>query len=47
MVPEFQIPDLREIIHGNYRIVYEVQKNTVPILTVFHSKRLLKFTDLE
>lgn len=47
IVPEFQIENLREIIHGNYRIVYEIQKSTILILTVFHSKRLLKLIDLK
>ncbi len=47
VVPEFQIEYLREIIHEKYRIVYEIHKNSVSILTVFHGKRLLELSDLE
>jgi len=40
-VPEFQRPDLREIIYGKYRIIYRVRKNSVEILTIRHSLQLL------
>ena len=39
-VPEFFRDDLREVIEGNYRIVYLVSSNRVSILTVFESHRL-------
>lgn len=44
MVPEYQDENLRELIEGNYRIVYEVSssKRTVVVLTVFEGHRLLK-----
>ncbi|MBN2152775.1 MAG: type II toxin-antitoxin system RelE/ParE family toxin [Candidatus Lokiarchaeota archaeon] len=40
-VPELNSPDLREVIHQNYRIVYHVQKGTdaVEILAVIHEAR--------
>ncbi|MBM2814215.1 MAG: hypothetical protein HW421_977 [Ignavibacteria bacterium] len=42
VVPEFQKNWLRELIRGNYRIVYRiVGKKRIDILTVHHSKRLL------
>ena len=41
MVPEFRRKDLREVLYGNYRIVYRVLKGAVEIVTVFHSSRLL------
>jgi len=47
IIPEFEIENLREIIYGKYRIVYEIERETVLILTVFHGMRLLKLTDLE
>ena len=47
IIPEFEIENLREIIYGKYRIVYEIERETVSILTVFHGMRLLKLTDLE
>jgi toxin ParE1/3/4 len=41
IVPEFQQEDLREVIHGNYRVVYRVHVDAIAILTVFHAARLL------
>ena len=42
IVPETDIETIRELIVGNYRIMYAVVSNTqVDILTVHHSKRLL------
>ncbi len=41
VVPEFSRPDLRELIRGSYRIVYHVGHDTVSIVTVFHTARLL------
>ncbi len=46
MVPEFAKPDLREVLLGNYRIVYQVTGKTVTILTVFEGHRLLRLTEL-
>jgi toxin ParE1/3/4 len=42
VVPEFSREDLREILQGNYRIIYRVSTNRVDILTVFHSARILR-----
>ena len=41
IVPEANDPIVREIILGNYRIVYRVKPGTVEILTVYHGARLL------
>ena len=38
-VPELTREDIREVIEGNYRIVYYVQPGKVSILTVFESHR--------
>ena len=46
VVPEFQQEDLREVLHGNYRIVYRLHVDAVAILTVFHAARRLP-KDLE
>lgn len=46
MVQEVGNPEIREIIQGNYRIIYRVQRKMVEILTVFHSARLLRESDL-
>lgn len=47
VVPNFDDNSLREIIFGNYRIIYEIRRNTIEILTVWHSKRLLNKEDLK
>lgn len=45
IVPEYDNEKLRELIEGNYRIIYLIlEENKVEILTVFHSKRdLMKY----
>jgi toxin ParE1/3/4 len=42
VVPEVGDPSLREVIHGNYRIVYRVRPDLVEIVTVFHGGRLFR-----
>lgn len=39
-VPELPKSSLRELVEGNYRIVYRIQKEAVEILTVFEGHRL-------
>jgi plasmid stabilization system protein ParE len=42
IVPEKQDPPIREILIGNYRIIYKMASLTkVDVITVHHSKRLL------
>ena len=41
IVPNLDREDLREIVVGDYRIVYRVEKEFVVLLTVFRSSRLL------
>lgn len=40
-VPELSRDDIRELIEGNYRIVYQVLPERILILTVFEGHRLL------
>jgi toxin ParE1/3/4 len=43
IVPEKNEEDLRELIEGNYRIIYEIiSTDQINILTVYHSARDLK-----
>lgn len=46
IVPELQNEFVREIIFGNYRIVYRLKLNKVEIITVYHSARILDITNL-
>jgi plasmid stabilization system protein ParE len=41
VVPELKRNDMRELIHGNYRIIYSYSKSSIAILTVRHFKQLL------
>jgi len=42
IVPEKQDPLIREILIGNYRIIYRIVSSVkVDVITVHHSKRLL------
>ena len=48
IVPEINEKVIREVISGNYRIVYKiVNEFQVDILRVYHSARLLKADRLE
>ncbi|EDM25994.1 hypothetical protein LNTAR_19392 [Lentisphaera araneosa HTCC2155] len=40
MIPEFEVPNIREIILGNYRIIYRIEKERPEILTIHHSSQL-------
>jgi len=44
VVPEWEEDSIREIIFGNYRIIYRIKNDIVDILTVHHAARLLKLT---
>ena len=41
VVPEMNSKDIREILLGNYRIIYRIKTDLIEILTVYHSSRLL------
>jgi toxin ParE1/3/4 len=47
LVPNFNDEYLREIIFGNYRIVYELKKNAIEILTIWHSRKPLNKENLK
>jgi toxin ParE1/3/4 len=38
-VPEINVDDIRELIVGNYRIVYTILENQINILTVFEGHK--------
>ena len=41
MVPEYQDETVREILEGDYRIIYKLRSERVDILTVRHGSQLL------
>ena len=41
MVPEFQRPDIRELLPKNYRLIYRLHEDRVVIVAFVHGSRLL------
>ncbi len=41
IVPEFNKIDIRELIHDNCRIIYQVNPLEIEILTIRHGKQIL------
>lgn len=46
MVSEIQRKDIREVFHGNYRIIYKLTTDQVQILTVRHRRELLDGSEI-
>ena len=41
MVPEYEEPDVREVIEGSYRIIYRIRAERIDVLAVIHGAREL------
>jgi toxin ParE1/3/4 len=46
MVPEANRQDLREVIHGDFRIIYRVEEHQLSVLTVRHARQQLEPSEL-
>ena len=46
VVPEIGNDQFRELIYGNYRIIYRVEKKQVSILTIRHGKQILPIEEI-
>ncbi len=46
IVPEIKRNDIRELIEGNYRIIYRIEEKYISVLTIRHSKQLLNYADI-
>ena len=46
-VPEIRRPSVREIIQGDYRLIYRVDPDAVVILTVRHARQRVTPADAE
>ena len=42
LVPEFQTPSIRELIHAPFRIVYVLNEGSIQIIRVWRSESLLQ-----
>lgn len=47
VVPEIHQEDIRELIYGNYRIIYRTEKNKISILTIRHGKQILPTEEIQ
>ena len=45
IVPEFDVTDLREIIIGEFRVIYQLQSDDVHVIAVRHGARRLEGLD--
>ncbi len=46
IVPEINNSQFREIIYGNYRIIYRIEKKLISILTIRHGKQILPVDEI-
>jgi addiction module RelE/StbE family toxin len=46
IVPELNIDTIRELIFGNYRLIYRFDMKSIIILTIRNFKQLLTFEDI-
>ena len=47
IVPEISDNQFRELIYGNYRIIYRIEKKQTSILTIRHGKQILPTNDIK
>ncbi|MEK7359501.1 MAG: type II toxin-antitoxin system RelE/ParE family toxin [Planctomycetota bacterium] len=47
VVPELKRKEIREIIIGNYRIIYRIRCSLIEVLTVYHASRLLDVDEIK
>ncbi len=45
-VPEIRSGQFRELICGNYRIIYRIDKKQVSVLTIRHGKQILPIDEI-
>ncbi len=46
MVPELERDDVRELLFGQYRIIYRLKNNQIEVLTVRHGKQILPVKEI-
>jgi len=46
VVPEINNTQFREIIYGNYRVIYRIEKIQISILTIRHGKQILPLNEI-
>ena len=46
VAPEIKNDQFRELIYGNYRIIYRIEKTQISILTIRHGKQILPIDEI-
>jgi toxin ParE1/3/4 len=46
VVPEILNDQFRELIYGNYRIIYRIEKKQISVLTIRHGKQILPIDEI-
>ena len=46
-VPELGLVNVREIVYGNYGLIYKIKDETAYIMTIRHFKQILPLKELE
>jgi toxin ParE1/3/4 len=46
IIPEIKNNQFRELIYGNYRIIYRIEKKQISILTIRHGKQILPIKEI-
>ena len=46
IVPETESRAIRELIYGNYRIIYRLEEKRISVLTVRHGKQILPVDEI-
>ena len=46
IVPEIRNDQIRELIYGNYRVIYRIEKKQISILTIRHGKQILPIDEI-
>ena len=47
IVPETDNTTIRELVYGNYRIIYRVEERRLSVLTVRHGKQVLPLDEIK
>jgi plasmid stabilization system protein ParE len=47
IVPEINNNYFRELIYGNYRIIYRIEKKQISILTIRHGQQILPINEIK
>ncbi len=47
VLPELARQEIRELLYGQYRIIYRVEQKTITLLTVRHGKQILPGEDFD